>query len=253
MLSMHIVSINVWWFLIKKTQLLCKKTNLSVCVCLSVSTCTRWNFVFTECASSCCRIAEGRPPPTYCVWQGQNQSACLQETHAKLLPSLGAFARSHLCPSAAAKVDQPQDIWASEAPFFKSSLPNSWQESIFCSVIDDWLIIANKDVGLLSFKLEWFNLTVMRFLQDVISNRRRQRDWTNPWPLICSGSRQPVIPVMVLPAISALFPAVGTEKLRVFLKEKVICVLFAGQVKMWKCKQLQQHSFCLCHHHLSTI
>lgn len=79
-------------------------------------------------------------------------------------------------------------------------------------MIDDWLIIANKDIGLLSFKLEWFNLPVMRFLQDVISNRWRQRDWTNPWPLICSGSRRPVIPAMVSPPISALFPVVSTEK-----------------------------------------
>lgn len=87
-------------------------------------------------------------------------------------------------------------------------------------MIDDWLIRANKDVGLLSFKLEWFNLTVMRFLQDVISNRRRQRDWTNPWPLICSGSRRPVIPAMVSPPISALFPVVSTERLRVVLEGK---------------------------------
>lgn len=60
----------------------------------------------------------------------------------------------------------------------------------------------------------------MRFLQDVISNRRRQRDWTNPWPLICSGSRRPVIPAMVSPPISALFPVVSTERLRVVLEGK---------------------------------
>lgn len=62
----------------------------------------------------------------------------------------------------------------------------------------------------------------MRFLQDLISNRRRRRDWPNPWSLVCGGNQPSVTPVMGKRFnLSHLqLAVVNTEKLNVLLEGK---------------------------------
>lgn len=117
-------------------------------------------------------------PPSYCVWQAQNQSTCQQEKHAKLLlPSL----RELRLPShSAAQTISSSKSWSigSAAGYLPEML--QW----FFRVITRFTSIVS-------------SMTDMRFLQDLISNRRRRRDWTNPWSLVSSGIQPSVTPVMV--------------------------------------------------------
>ena len=196
---------------------------------------TGWNWVFSQCASSCCCIAEGSQAPSYCVWQAQNPSICLQETHTKLLlPSLGARFGLVCCTN-----NQQQQS------FLNGIRPGIFARDAAVRLRPITRFVASEriatltTVGLRGSKSERFILTVMRFLQDLISDRRRQRDWTNPCSLVPSG-----IPASVIPATgnglvslrSDWCPAscCKAEKLK-GLREGTRHLCPFSQVKMWKC------------------